>query len=164
MNISEQSQRRQFLPQFCWQGSPTRFASGLITRDFIFVQITPSLKRATRLPLGWDDLRLQNQVAAIDALLIRERAHIQQALTALDIPFDDPVERTAFQQFIDPFRHHSRCVKLFRHQSGRPLFRETEIDPGREIFYTVAADAKFDEIESHARGLAKTNASFKSEA
>jgi len=55
-------------------------------------------------------------------------------------------------------------MELFRHQSGSTLFREAEINPGREVFYTVATDAKFDEIESHAAGLAKTNTSFKHDA
>ena len=160
----EQSQSRQLLPQFCRQGSPARFTGSFITRDFIFCQITPSLKGAARLPLGRDDLGLENKVAAINALLVRERTHIKQSLATLDIALDNPVERTTFQQFVDPLGYHSRRMKLFRHQTGSALFRKTEIDPSREIFDTVAADAKFDEIESHRGGLAKTNARFKPEA
>src|SRR5690606_36878204 len=96
-NALKQPQRRQLLPQFRWQGSPARFTGSFIMREFIFVKIAPPLKRATRLPLGRNDLRLQNEMTTIDALFICKRAHVQQALTALDITFDNPVERTAFQ-------------------------------------------------------------------
>ncbi len=161
---SKQSQSRQLLAQFCRQGSPARFTRGFITRDFIFSQIAPTLKSTAWLPLGRNDLGFENKVTAIDTLLIRKWTNIQQALTALDVALDNPVERATFQQLIDPFRNHSRCVKLFRHQTGRTLFSETEIDPSREIFDTVAADTKFDEIESHRGDLAKTNARFKPEA
>jgi len=52
-------------------------------------------------------------------------------------------------------------MELFRHEAGSALFRQAKIDPSRKIFDTVAADAKFNEIESHTGDLAKTNASFK---
>ncbi|AIB17908.1 Hypothetical protein BSSP2_I1193 [Brucella suis bv. 2] len=37
-------------------------------------------------------------------------------------------------------------MHLFGHEARRALFRKAKINPCREIFDTVAADAKFDEI------------------
>jgi hypothetical protein len=100
-------------------------------------------------------------MAAIDALLIRKRANIEQALAALNIAFDHPVKRSAFKQFINTFGNHACRVKLFRDKPGSALLRKPEIDPGCEIFDAIAADAKFDEIKCHEADLAKLNAGFK---
>ena len=100
-------------------------------------------------------------MTAIDALFICKWTDIQQALPALHIALDHPVERTAFQQFINTLGDHSRGVKLFGNEPGSTLLSKPEIDPGCEIFDAVATDAKFDEIKCHGADLAKLDEGFK---
>jgi hypothetical protein len=61
--------------------------------------------------------------------LIDERAYFEQALPALHISLDHPVERTAGSQFGGPGRDHAGGVELFGRSAIPPRIGQTFGDP-----------------------------------
>ena len=81
-------------------------------------------------------------MAAADPLAIGERADFKQALAALNVALDHPIERTAVDQLGPARRHHARGVELLRRLPGTAALLEPEGDPFFEVFDAVAADAE----------------------
>src|SRR5690606_8464765 len=102
-----------------------------------------------RLPLGTDHLRLEHQVAAADALVIDERTDVQQALAALNLCLDDPVERSAVEQLGGPRRHHASRVELLGRLARPAALVQAEGDPFLQVLDAIAAHTELDEMKRH---------------
>ena len=83
------------------------------------------------------------------AVLISEWSHVKQPLPDLNVPADHPIKRTAVKQVVDPPRHHSRRVKLFRRKTGRSLHFELLLYPVGKAVDRLATDAEFDQVKGH---------------
>src|SRR5258707_10814063 len=95
-------------------------------------------------------------MAAADALLVDEWAHIEQPLPAHDLAADHPIERAAVAQLLGALGHHARPVHVLGREPALPALLEFLADPVLEIFDRIAADAKFDEMKGHG-GCCRTN-------
>ena len=101
-------------------GGEVARAAGEVGRRVRRLQVAPALERAMRPRLDGHDHRLQHEVAAADALAVRERPDRGQALAAGDLAPDDPVERAALAKRLGAARDHAgRCVCSY----GRPRRR-----------------------------------------
>ncbi len=81
-------------------------------------------------------------MAAADALAVGERPDFEQALPALHVALDHPIERTAVDQLGAARRHHAGGVEVLGRLAGAAALVEPEGDPFLEIFDAVAADAE----------------------
>src|SRR2546430_17275787 len=95
-------------------------------------------------------------MAAADALLVDEWAHIEQPLPAHDLAADHPIERAAVAQLLGALGHHARPVHVLGREPAFPALLEFLADPVLEVSDRIAADAKLDEMKGHD-GCCRTN-------
>src|SRR5205085_1856855 len=77
----------------------------------LWVEIAPTLERAIGPGPHRHAFRIEHQFAAADAVLVDERADIEDALAAQDFALDHPVDRAAVGDFLGALGHHARGVK-----------------------------------------------------
>src|SRR6185312_3883467 len=81
-------------------------------------------------------------------------------LPALDVALDNPVERTAIDDFGTARRHHAGGVPVFERFAVAATLVEAGGDPRFEVLDTIAADAQFQDIERHSSNLAPVRRRF----
>src|SRR5262249_35636980 len=112
-------------------------------------EVARARDRPPRPRLDQDELGLEHQMTAADALLVDEWAHIQEPLPAHDLAADDPIERAAVAQLLGALGHHARPVHVLGREPALPALLEFLADPVLEVLDRVAADAKLDEMKGH---------------
>ena len=120
-----------------------------VRRGVLALQVAPALERAPRLPARRMQHRLENEVAARNAVGVDERSNVQKALAHLHVPLDHPVERAALQQFVRPLGDHARGVELLGDLAAGARRIEARGDPGIEILDRLGADAEFEKVQGH---------------
>ena len=68
----------------------------------------------------YDDLRdyngyhfpVEDDATAADAIFICERANIEDALAAANLPANNPIQRTSIDELLASLRHHPRRVDM----------------------------------------------------
>ena len=90
-----------------------------------------------------------HNLTSADAVIALHWTQVDDFLTALHIALNDPIERAAAKYFRLALRKHAGDVILLDRQTMRPLARRILIAPFDEIFNRVAADAEFENVESH---------------
>ena len=89
-------------------------------------------------------------MATAHSLLVDEWANVEDALAAHDLTADHPIERAAVAQLVRAFGRHARAMHVLARESAFPALLKLLPDPILEILDGVAADAKLDEMQSHA--------------
>ena len=85
----------------------------------------------------------EDELAAVDALGVGERADVEQRLARGDLAADYPVKRAAVQKLGGAFRHHARRVEALRLLAALAHAGEALGDPRFEIADRIGADAEF---------------------
>src|SRR5690606_13666760 len=70
-----------------------------------------------------------------------------------NVPFDDPVERSAVKNVGGAARHHPRRVVLLGGKSAAALLLQSRSNPLLEILDRFGADAELDEVDGHGHRL-----------
>src|SRR5215472_3057946 len=148
---SQQAQPAQLATQRLRHVLGARRGEVEVAWSIVLREIAPALERPIRPRLDQDELGLEHQMAAADALLVDEWAHIEEPLPAHDLAADHPIERAAVAQLLGALGHHARPVHVLAREPTLPALLELLADPVLEIFDRVAADAKLDEMKGHGR-------------
>jgi hypothetical protein len=82
--------------------------------------------------------------------LDRHRPQFDQLLAGGDLALDNPIERTAIQQFLGALGHLAGDVHQLRLLALGLLLLQPLLLPGGEIGKAVAADTEFNEMEHEA--------------
>src|SRR5438067_2618024 len=122
-----------------------------VFRRALRLEIAPALKCPERPRLGEHQRRLEHQPAAADAVPVPERPQVEEPLTAQDLPADHPIERAAGDQLGGALGHHAGGMPMLERQLAPFLLLQFLADPVAQIPDAVAADAKLDEMQGHAR-------------
>ena len=82
-----------------------------IGRRVLVLEIAPALERAIGPRPHRHAFRIEHQPAAADAVLVDERANIEDALAAKDFAADHPIDRAAAEDFLGALGHHAGGVE-----------------------------------------------------
>src|SRR5207237_200584 len=84
-----------------------------------------------------------------DAVAIPEGLDAHDLLTRGDLAADDPIERAAGEDLVDPLRSHARDMDMQLRQALL-LGREHALrDPFLQLFDRLAADGQLDQMQRH---------------
>jgi hypothetical protein len=151
---SEQPEFAQSPPQFLRHVRAMILPKTKIGRPVGLGQIAPALKGPARPRDDRDDLRLEFEAAAPDAVRIDEGFDASQALPRRDPTFDDPIERASVQKFGTALRSHPRDVPGQLRFATQPPCENPLCDESFKIADRLSADAEFDEVKRHPASLA----------
>ena len=115
-----------------------------IQRGLIRFEVAPALERAFGGRLDQRQLRVQHKLARLAAIAVLYDANVCKRLADLYDALDDPVDRAAIKQLVDPFGDHARLMNglLARpHHALLPRFKVADL---------FGAHAEFDHVQAHA--------------
>ena len=112
-----------------------------VGRAIFRLQISPALKRPSRLAPGADDVRFEHDGASPDSVVAQPGIQIDYSLPRLNVSVDDPIQRSAVQHIANSLRAHSGKVEWRRISEASAL-------PAFQIPNRAGADAEFNQIDS----------------
>src|SRR6185437_3040331 len=146
----EQTEIAQFATQRLGQIRNPRPRRADILRRVAGLEIAPALERAHRTRHHPDHLRLHDEPATPDAVLVAKRLDRDDLLTRRDLAADHPVKRTAFQYLVDALGRHAGDMDVMARQTLALGGSHAFGDPALEFLEGLATDGKLDEMKRHS--------------
>src|SRR5262249_15508220 len=113
-------------------------------------KVSPALKCPEWTGLNQRDFTIKDEPASTNAIAVDKRPYVEEPLAAHDLASNDPIKRTAIEQFLSTLWGHAGRMNVLALFAPFLLRFPPLLDPILEIFHGIGANAEFDKVQRHA--------------